>query len=221
MSEGPKPLCAPGVYSSMLKNILLIFVCALSPYAMADNSAVQQLQRFLDNTQSLSAHFEQTLLNEYDELMQQSAGELRMQRPGKFRWDYTKPYEQNIVSNGRKIWMYDAELEQVSVRPYEQLESSPVNLLDNQQPLETLFSLQAMPSQDDQDWVKLTPRKADGDFQQMLVGLYKGNIKTMRLLDNFNQQTEIIFTDLSINPQFKADLFEFSAPQGADIMGDF
>lgn len=188
---------------------------------MADNSAAQQLQRFLDNTQSLSAQFEQSLLNEYNEQMQQSAGKLRMQRPGKFRWDYTKPYEQNIVSNGRKIWMYDAELEQVSVRPYEQLESSPVNLLDNQQPLETLFTLQDLPEQEGQDWVRLTPLKADSDFQQMLVGLHKGRIKTMRLLDNFNQKTEIIFTDLVINPQFKTDIFEFSAPQGADIMGDF
>jgi len=205
----------------MLKNTLFIFFCVLSPFAMADNSVAQQLQRFLDNTQSLSAQFEQTLLNEYSELMQQSAGELRMQRPGKFRWDYTKPYEQNIVSNGRKIWMYDAELEQVSVRPYEQLESSPVNLLDNQQPLETLFSLQAMPAQEGQDWVKLIPRKADSDFQQMLVGLHNGRIKTMRLLDNFNQKTEIIFTDLTINPSFKSGLFEFSPPAGADIMGDF
>jgi len=205
----------------MLKNTLFIFFCVLSPFTMADNSVAQQLQRFLDNTQSLSAQFEQTLLNEYSELMQQSAGELRMQRPGKFRWDYTKPYEQNIVSNGRKIWMYDAELEQVSVRPYEQLESSPVNLLDNQQPLETLFSLQAMPAQEGQDWVKLIPRKADSDFQQMLVGLHNGRIKTMRLLDNFNQKTEIIFTDLTINPSFKSGLFEFSPPAGADIMGDF
>lgn len=205
----------------MLKHILFIVLCALSPFAMADNSTAQQLQRFLDNTQSLSAQFEQTLLNEYNELMQQSAGELRMQRPGKFRWDYTKPYEQNIVSNGRKIWMYDAELEQVSVRPYEQLESSPVNLLDNQQPLDTLFTLQDMPAQEGQDWVKLIPLKADSDFQQMLVGLHKGRIKTMRLLDNFNQKTEITFTDLTINPSFKSGLFEFSAPAGADIMGDF
>ena len=205
----------------MVKNTLFILFCAFSSYAMADNPVAQQLQRFLDNTQSLSAQFEQTLSNEYNELMQQSVGELRMQRPGKFRWDYTKPYAQNIVSNGRKIWMYDAELEQVSVRPYEKLESSPVNLLDNQQPLDTLFSLQDMPPEDAQDWVKLIPRKADSDFQQMLVGLHKGHIKTMRLLDNFNQQTEIIFTELSINPSFKADIFEFTAPQGADIMGDF
>lgn len=205
----------------MLKNILFMVLCVLSPFAMAANSTAQQLQHFLDNTQSLSAQFEQTLLNEYNELMQQSAGELRMQRPGKFRWDYTKPYEQAIVSNGRKIWMYDAELEQVNVRPYEQLESSPVNLLDNQQPLDTLFTLQDMPSQEGQDWVKLIPLKADSDFQQMLVGLHKGRIKTMRLLDNFNQQTEIIFTYLTINPRFKAGLFEFSAPAGADVMGDF
>ena len=205
----------------MLKHVLIIFFCALSPFAVADNPAAQQLQRFLDNTQSLSAQFEQTLVNEYNEPMQQSAGELRMQRPGKFRWDYTKPYEQNIVSNGRKIWMYDAELEQVNVRPYEQLESSPVNLLDNQQPLDTLFTLQDMPAQEGQNWVKLIPLKADSDFQQMLVGLDNGKIKTMRLLDNFNQQTEIIFSDLTINPSLKDDLFEFSAPQGADIMGDF
>lgn len=117
--------------------------------------------------------------------------------------------------------MYDSELEQVNVRPYEQVQSSPVNLLDNREKLEVAFSIVAMPSQEQQNWVKLIPKQPDSDFKVMLVGLQNGKIKTMRFLDNFNQQTEISFDKLIINPVFKEDTFIFKVPQDADVMGDY
>lgn len=205
----------------IIKHIILLVSLLVSSLANADTTARQQLERFLDNTQSFSASFKQKLESEYGELLQQSAGKLSMQRPGKFRWDYTEPYPQNIISNGEKIWMYDSELEQVNVRPYEQVRSSPVNLLDNREKLEVAFSIVAMPSQEQQNWVKLIPKQPDSDFKVMLVGLQNGKIKTMRFLDNFNQQTEISFDKLIINPVFKEDTFIFKVPQDADVMGDY
>lgn len=205
----------------IIKHIILLVSLLVSSLANADTTARQQLERFLDNTQSFSASFKQKLESEYGELLQQSAGKLSMQRPGKFRWDYTEPYPQNIISNGEKIWMYDSELEQVNVRPYEQVQSSPVNLLDNREKLEVAFSIVAMPSQEQQNWVKLIPKQPDSDFKVMLVGLQNGKIKTMRFLDNFNQQTEISFDKLIINPVFKEDTFIFKVPQDADVMGDY
>ena len=205
----------------MIKKTILLFLCLLSFNVVADDIiAIQQLKNFLDNTQSLSARFQQKLVDEYGGLMQQSAGALDMQKPGKFRWDYILPYSQNIISNGKKIWMYDSELEQVNIRPYDQLNSSPVNLLDNQK-LDDQFVLESLPFTENQYWVRLTPKSSEGDFKKMLVGLQNGKIKSMRFRDNFNQQTDIEFEQLVVNPKFKNDNFEFVAPEGTDVMGDF
>jgi len=205
----------------MIKKTTLLLLCLLSFNVVADDIiAIQQLKNFLDNTQSLSARFQQKLVDEYGGLMQQSAGTLNMQKPGKFRWDYILPYSQNIISNGKKIWMYDSELEQVNIRPYDQVQSSPINLLDNQK-LDDQFVLESLPFAENQYWVRLTPKNSESDFKKMLLGLQNGKIKSMRFRDNFNQQTDIEFEQLIVNPKFKKDNFEFVAPEGTDVMGDF
>ena len=205
----------------MINKTILLLLCLLSFNAAAeDEMAVQQLRTFLENTKSLSARFQQKLVDEYGGLLQQSAGTLNMQKPGKFRWDYILPYSQNIISNGKKIWMYDSELEQVNIRPYDQLKSSPVNLLDNQR-LDDQFILESLPLTENQYWVRLTPKSTESDFKKMLIGLQNGKIKSMRFKDNFNQQTDIEFEQLVVNPKFKKGNFEFVAPEGADVMGDF
>jgi len=187
-----------------------------------DIPAQIELEKFLDNTSSLSARFQQKLVDKYGYLLQQSAGSLSMQRPGKFRWDYILPYPQNIISNGKKIWMYDSELEQANVRPYDQiLASSPVNLLNKNQKLDVEFIVSAMPKKHDQSWIKLTPKNTESDFKEMQVGLQNGKIKIMRFIDNFEQQTEIEFEQLVENPSFKQSYFEFIAPKGTDVIGDF
>jgi outer membrane lipoprotein carrier protein len=180
------------------------------------------LEKFLQNTKSLSARFQQKLVDKYGFLLQQSAGSLSMQRPGKFRWDYILPYPQNIISNGKKIWMYDSELEQVNVRPYDQvLASSPVNLLNKNQKLSVEFVVKPMPTANGQEWVKLLPKNKESDFKEMQVGLKNGKIKTMRFIDNFEQQTEIEFEQLIANPKLDASFFEFVPPKGTDVVGDF
>jgi len=207
----------------MLKKILSITLLLCSFNVSAELIASQiKLEKFLDNTTSLSARFQQKLVDKYGYLLQQSAGSLNMQRPGKFSWDYILPYPQNIVSNGKKIWMYDSELEQVNVRPYNQvLASSPVNLLDNNQKLDIEFKISEMPEKNGQQWVRLIPKNSESDFKEMQIGLLDGNIKTMRFIDNFEQQTEIEFEQLVLNPQFEESKFEFITPEGADVIGDF
>jgi len=232
----------------MLKNISFLFLSTLAfnvnaerPAPVAQTKSVkpvqmqtnqnnvpalsvsqQQLEAFLSKTQSLSARFKQKLVDQYGYMQQESTGTLRMQRPGKFHWDYVLPYPQSIISNGKKIWMYDSELEQVNVRPYDQvLASSPVNLLDKNQNLNVEFHIQGMPFADQQHWIKLLPKNSESDFKEMMVGLLDGNIKTMRFIDNFNQTTQIEFEQLVVNPQFAKSQFEFVAPQGTDVLGDF
>ncbi len=207
----------------MFKNIWLTFLLALSLNVYAGKVSTQiELETFLDKTSSLSARFQQKLVDKYGFLLQQSAGNLMMQRPGKFRWDYILPYPQNIISNGKKIWMYDSELEQVNIRPYSQvLASSPVNLLDRNQKLDIEFIVSAMPEKESQHWVRLMPKNVDSDFKEMQVGMQNGKIKTMRFIDNFEQQTEISFEQLVANPEIDSSLFEFVPPEGTDVIGDF
>ena len=207
----------------MLKKFFTLCLLLSSFTLNAEDIPAQiELEKFLDNTKSLSARFQQKLVDKYGFLLQQSAGSLSMQRPGKFRWDYVLPYPQNIISNGKKIWMYDTELEQVNVRPYGQvLDSSPVNLLDKNQKLDIEFIVKAMPDGHGQSWVKLIPKSTESDFKEMQIGLKNSVIKTMRFIDNFEQQTEIEFEQLVVNPAFDMSYFEFNAPQGADVIGDF
>lgn len=201
--------------------ILVAFSLQAKEASSVQNTQLQ-LQQFLQDTSSLSARFQQKLVDQYGYLLQQSAGQLNLQRPGKFRWDYILPYPQNIISNGQKIWMYDSELEQVNVRPYDQLlTSSPVKLLDNQVKLEEAFVIEPMADAEGQQWLKLRSKDTESDFKQMEIGLLKGQIKTMRFKDNFNQMTEIEFEQLIVNPGFKSERFEFTAPEGTDIVGDF
>lgn len=214
----------------MVKFVFALLCVFLSVNSQAESkkaqdsqlTAQQTLELFLANTNSLTARFQQKLLDQYGYLVQQSAGHLKVQRPGKFRWDYILPYPQNIISNGKKIWMYDSELEQVNVRPYDQiLASSPINLLDKKIKLETEFDVTELPTDEGQSWVKLVPNNGESDFTQMVIGMVNGQIKTMRFMDNFNQRTDIEFEQLIVNSTFDDELFEFSAPPGTDVMGDF
>ncbi|VAW70892.1 hypothetical protein MNBD_GAMMA10-2045 [hydrothermal vent metagenome] len=207
----------------MLKKIVFLFILFISNNVHAEKLlAHAQLESFLENTTGLSATFEQTLQDQYGGVLQQSAGTFLMQRPGKFRWDYTLPYPQNIISNGKKIWMFDSELEQVNVRPYTQmLASSPISLLDKKQRLSVEFNIEPMASDNTLQWVKLLPKTVESDFKEIQVGLQHGKIKTMRFIDNFEQQTQITFEQLKLNPDIDSSTFEFSIPEGADVVGDF
>lgn len=206
----------------MLKKLSCLLLLIFMAPVQANDEVVQQLEHFLETTHSLSAEFNQTLVDQYGQALQKSEGKLSLQRPGKFRWDYTKPYPQNIISNGRKIWMYDSELEQVNVRPYDQLlASSPVKLLDNHKKLKEAFDIESLPDAEGQQWVLLRPRQKESDFSQMFIGMKNGQISSMRFKDNFNQMTSIVFTQLKLNPAFESSHFEFEAPAGTDVVGDF
>ncbi len=207
----------------MLKKLVCFYILLTGSAVGADRSPAQvQLELFLRSMSGLSADFEQSLYDHYGDRLQRSSGSFSMRRPGKFRWDYTLPYAQNIISNGKKIWMYDSELEQVNVRPYSQiLASSPISLLDKNQSLSVEFIIESMPSAKMLQWVKLLPKAEENDFKEIQIGLKDEKIKIMRFVDNFDQVTEIKFEHLRVNPVLSAEKFEFIAPEGVDVMGDF
>ena len=184
--------------------------------------AVNMLEVFLDSTQTISAKFQQKLLDARGELLQQSAGTFTLKRPGKFSWDYIVPYPRKIISNGNKIWIYDEELEQVSVKKYSQmLAGSPVILLDQKKDLNDDFKVKDNGFKNNQYWVILTPKSSDKEFKKIEVGMAKNAMQTMRLYDGFDQVTIIEFDNLKQNVKLDDKLFHFDPPAGTDVVGDF
>lgn len=183
--------------------------------------AVDQLKAFVESTKSARAAFSQTVTGKSGRKPQVSAGQMMFARPGKFRWIYEKPYPQLLVGDGRKLWVYDPDLKQVSVKALGQaLGSSPAALLAGENGLDRNFELLDAGSRDGLDWVEAKPKEADSGFERVRIGLRGNELAAMEILDNFGQTTVIRFSAFERNPQLPADLFRFVPPPGADVVGD-
>jgi len=191
------------------------------PKAISKSEPVIQLQVFLKVSKSLSADFKQVLINEAGNPTQTSYGVFYLQRPGKFRWNYEKPFKQEIVSNTGKVWFYDTDLEQVTVKKVdESLGSTPALLLSGDVALEDNYTMEGQGVEGDMQWVKLVPKSQDSSFKYVLIGLSKGTLAGMELSDNFGQLTRIYFSNVIVNAPLKQTLFEFQPPKGADVFND-
>ena len=180
------------------------------------------LDRFLTQTQTMSANFKQTLKSSDGRLMQESAGVFYLQRPGKFRWNYTQPYPQEIVSDGEQIWVFDVDLEQVTVQKQgagQNQNNTPMALLQNKQNLEDAFEIHERGSDSGLHRIELINRQADADFDRVMLGLDDKGLRFLQLHDQFEQTTYIFFTELQSNPELDAKLFEFTPPEGVDVFG--
>jgi outer membrane lipoprotein carrier protein len=189
--------------------------------AAAEDVPVKQLKAFLNSAKSITADFKQVLINEAGDPIQTSYGLFYLQRPGKFRWDYTKPFQQQIISTSGKVWFYDTDLEQVTVKKLdESVGSTPALLLSGDVPLEDNYNIEQQGSDGSMNWVKLVPKNQDSTFKYVLIGLEKGVLSGMQLNDNFGQLTRIYFSNLKVNQQVEANLFEFIAPKGVDVFSE-
>jgi outer membrane lipoprotein carrier protein len=198
--------------------LLLAFVSGAS---YAEDRPVRELKAFLSATRTLTADFKQVLINEAGDPVQTSYGMFYLQRPGKFRWDYKKPIQQQIVSNSGKVWFYDPDLEQVTVKKLDQsLGSTPALLLSGEVSLEENFTMEQQGEDEGLLWVKLVPKNEESGFKYVLIGLSNGSLGGMELSDNFGQLTRIYFSNVSINREIKQDLFQFNAPKGADVFSE-
>jgi outer membrane lipoprotein carrier protein len=198
---------------------LLLLALLLPAWVHAD--PVQRLKAFYDSTPAMKGKFKQTVLDKNGRKLQEVSGLMQLQRPGKFRWDYKTPYVQLIVGDGHKVWMYDPELNQVTVRTLDKLlGSSPAALLAGNLEVEKIFDLKDVGKQDDLEWVQATPKDKDGGFDHVLLGFRDDQLAEMELHDNFNQTTVIEFTELERNPKISPKAFHFVPPAGADVVGD-
>ena len=187
----------------------------------AEDQPVKQLKDFLKASKSLSADFKQVVINEAGKPVQTSYGVFYLQRPGKFRWDYQKPFQQQIVANSGKVWFYDQDLDQVTVKKLdESLGSTPALLLSGDISLDDNFIIEKQGVEGSMQWIKLSPKSQESSFKYILIGLNKGSLGGMELSDNFGQLTRIYFSSVLLNPPIKQTLFQFQAPKGADVFSE-
>ncbi|WP_232020445.1 outer membrane lipoprotein chaperone LolA [Methylocaldum marinum] len=185
---------------------------------MAEETPVQRLRNFLAKANTLQAEFSQVVIDEFGSPRQRSSGVFYLQRPGKFRWDYKKPYSQEIVSNGGKVWFYDVDLEQVTAKRLDDaIGSTPALLLSGEVALETNFKIEDQGTDEGLFWIKLVPKSEDSGFKSVLIGLDGDTLAGMELSDNFGQVTRIYFTGVKTGLRLNRELFEFRPPPGVDV----
>lgn len=192
-----------------------------SIHCQADQEPVQQLKAFLSATRSLTADFKQVLLDDDGNPAQTSFGVFYLQRPGKFRWDYHKPFQQQIVSTGGKVWFYDSDLEQVMIKKLdESVGSTPALLLSGDIPLEYNYTIERQGNDGAMQWLKLVPKDTNSTFNYLLIGLDNGSLNGMELKDNFGQLTRIYFSNIKLNVPIDASVFNFKPPKNADVFSE-
>lgn len=202
---------------------LIAAVCVATNAASATvDEGRQRAERFLDGLKTLRAEFTQTLADRSGQVTDESSGTLAIQRPNRFRWDYRDPYEQLIVSDGTRIWVYDSDLEQVTVRKLDlALSGTPAMLLSGQGALTDNFDVTDVSERSGVFWVHMQPKRNDTDFKLVRLGFVSGTeLRVMELIDKLGQTTLLTFWKLERNPPLDPSQFVFHVPPGADVIGD-
>lgn len=197
---------------------------AISATAATPAEGQQHAERFLSGLEGLQARFTQTLVDRTGEVTDESSGVLAIRRPDRFRWDYRVPYEQVIVSDGTRIWIYDSDLEQVTVRKLDDaLASTPAMLLSGQGALTDNFAVVETAQRDGVLWVQMQPKRDDTDFKSVRLGFAGAKaqeLRFMELADKLGQTTLLEFSEVERNPTLDPSRFVFKVPPGADVIGD-
>jgi outer membrane lipoprotein carrier protein len=190
--------------------------------AHAADDAVSRVTGYLAGVKTLSASFVQVVRDREGRITERATGALSIARPDRFRWDYRDPYEQVIVADGRRLWLYDSDLQQVTVRGLEQgLGSTPAMLLSGAGRLADSFSSAGIEKDGDWTWMRLKPLAPSSDFEQVSLAMGdKGELAAMELKDKLGQTTRIDFSGVKRNTALDQELFRFEPPPGADVIGD-
>ncbi len=184
------------------------------------SAQASSLDDFFAHTRNFSASFAQTQFDADQKLMQSSSGTIQVQRPDKFRLHYLKPYKQLYLADGKKLWSYDEDLEQIIVKPQtEALANSPAMILSNVKILRDHYQVSHQGQEQGMDWYKLNPLKTDGGFESVYLAFKNNQLSVMEMLDSFGQTTRLEFSAMNVNRPVAANSFKFSPPKGVDIIG--
>ena len=196
--------------------LLLISLSAVSPTTLADPVA-----DYFSSMDNFQASFNQSVIDSSGEQIQDSSGQVWIQRPGRFRWVYQIPYSQLIVADGEQLWTYDEDLEQATVKAIDDaLSSTPAMLLSGFRPLSEVVSWAEDPGNDVYRWYRLTPKESDAAVEQVRIGFDKqGELALIEVQDDFGNHTRISFSNVKRNIKLDTGLFKLELPEGTDIIG--
>lgn len=206
----------------LVSTVLVILAIAFAGLAhAADGPARQRLDAFAHDLHSLTGHFTQTLTDPNGRTGKTTSGTLALQAPRQFRWDTVTPYKQVIVADGSRVWMYDPELEQVTVRMQSTTEThSPLTVLTDVKQLERNFTVSEQGEHDGLSWLRLTSKDKDPQFDFADLGFDGNGLARMRFRDQLGATTDIRFSDWARNAPIPPATFNFVPPPGADVIGD-
>jgi len=189
--------------------------------ALAHADAMQRFHEFLRDTRSARAAFEQKVYDREQRLVQGSTGRFEFERPGRFRWETTRPFEQLIVGDGEQVWIYDPDLKQVTVRAMgKALGATPAALLAGSADVERAFTFAEGGRTDGLEWLVATPREKESGFDRIRLGFGASGLEAMELADHFGQTTLLRFSRIERNVTTGAAEFRFTPPKGVDVLGE-
>ena len=205
----------------MLRILFLVLLSLSSLPELAQGSSLERFQTYVRTTQAARADFDQKVYDRTGKLTQESKGNFAFLRPGRFRWSYAKPNPQLIVGDGERVWIYDEDLKQVTVRRLAKaLGSTPAALLAGASDIEKAFDLSDGGDKGGLAWVEAKPKEKEAGFERVRLGLGVAGVEAMELVDHFGQTTRLRFTSIQRNPKLDASEFQFTPPKGVDVLGE-
>tara|TARA_R110002073_G_scaffold186402_1_gene344983 strand:- start:2157 stop:2801 length:645 start_codon:yes stop_codon:yes gene_type:complete len=204
------------------KILFVIIFCISNSTPVFAAERVDPLKVFLKEFETLQADFTQTLLSEDGEELEKTTGTLYLQQPGKFNWHYKEPYIQKIITNGDVLWIYDEDLEQLTIRKFQNdmIEKTPAAIILGNSRLEQHFVQVDLGDIEGFNWVELTPRDLEAQYKNIRIGFDLKRLGMMIIADNLGQTTRIDFDDVNKNTKLAPELFNFEIPDGVDVIDE-
>ena len=203
--------------------LFISLVCAASnatAEATIDEVGEKLVNNFITNVITLQGRFEQSLIDAEGIVVEETSGTLELERPARFRWTYNEPYEQWLIADGRNVWSYDLDLQQVTVKPQQQaLANTPALLLGGSEDALEQFNFGGTTVEEVTTWVRLEPKNSDNGFNRIELGFIDEKLQRMIFFDNLEQTTLVALYDVIINEPIDAERFEFYVPAGVDVVG--
>lgn len=208
------------IRKSILLTFLVFATSNVNAQARVDELGEKLVNDFLTTITTLEGRFDQSLIDAEGAILERNSGTLEIERPTRFRWSYTEPYEQWLVADGVNIWSYDLDLEQVTVKPQaEALANTPALLLGGSEDALEQFDFGGTTIETVTTWVRLEPKDKDSGFNRVELGFIDGELRRMVFFDNLEQKTLIALHDVKVNEPIDSSRFEFVVPDDVDLVG--
>ena len=200
--------------------LLLAGQVAVAQVRVDDDDGERLVKTFVEDVETMRGRFEQALIDAGGEVIERTTGTLEIERPGKFRWTYSEPYEQQLVADGLNIWSYDVDLAQVTVKPQaDALANTPALLLGGDKGALAQFRFDSAALENGTTWVRMIPVDTSSGFERMELGFLAGQLTRMAFFDNLDQTTLVALYDVVTNTPFDPGHFAFEVPDDADLVG--